>query len=87
MQQGQSPGKKNPLQPLFGRNVEDIVVFLVLKMFISDNFHMFSCSRNALVTFVAKPEWKILFFKIKNIDIVKVSKNYLFMKYNKNIQN
>ena len=87
MQKGRCPCKKNPLQSLFGRNVEDIVVFLGLKMFISDNFHKFSCSRNALATFVAKPEWKILFFKIKNIDIVKVSKNYLFMKYNKNKQN
>ena len=44
-------------------NVEDIVVSQGLKMFISDDSNMFSCSRNAQVTFVEKPELKINIFQ------------------------
>ena len=44
-------------------NAEDIVVFQ-FKMFISDHYFMFSCSRN-----VKKPQLKIIVFKVINIDI------------------
>jgi len=40
-------------------NVKDIVVFQDLKVFNDfDNSYMFSCSRNAQVTFVEKPQLK-----------------------------
>ena len=50
-------------------NLEDIDIFLGLKMFNSDNFYMFSCSRNAQVTLVEKPQLKIISFKLININI------------------
>ena len=53
------------------KNVEDIVVFLGLKVFNSDNFYTFSCNRNARVTFVKNPQWKIF---MKNI---LISNSYL----------
>ena len=40
--------------------VEDIVVFIGLKVFNSDNSRMFSLSKNARVTFVEKPQMKII---------------------------
>ena len=43
--------------------VEDIVVFLGLKVFNSDETYTFSCNRNAQVTFVGKPQLKIIIFK------------------------
>ena len=42
-------------------NVEDVVVFLGLKVLNSENF-FFSCSRNAQVTFVEKTQLKIIRF-------------------------
>ena len=44
-------------------DVEDIVVFLGLKVLYSDNSYMFSCSRNAQVTFVENPQLKIIRFQ------------------------
>ena len=42
-------------------DMEDIVVFLGLKLFNSDNINMFSCSRNAQVTFIEKlSAWKVI---------------------------
>ena len=42
-------------------DMEDIVVFLGLKLFNSDNINMFSCSRNAQVTFIEKLSvWKVI---------------------------
>ena len=41
-------------------NVEDIIVFLGLKVFISDNFVMSSCSINAQVNLVAKLQLKLV---------------------------
>ena len=40
--------------------VEDIVVFIGLKVFNSDNSRMFFLSKNARVTFVEKPQMKII---------------------------
>ena len=40
--------------------MEDIVVFPGLNVFNSDNFYIISCSRNEQVTFVAKPQLKII---------------------------
>ena len=40
-----------PSKPYIINNVEDIVVFLGLNVFKSDNSYMFSCRRNAQVTF------------------------------------
>ena len=42
------------------KNVEDIVVSRSLKVFNSNNANMFSCSRNAQVTFVENPKLKII---------------------------
>ena len=36
-------------------NVEHIIVFIGFKVFDSDDFYMYFCSRNAQVTFVEKP--------------------------------
>ena len=44
-----------PLKPFSFNNVEDIVVFLGLKVFVSENSYMFACSRNAPVTYAEKP--------------------------------
>ena len=44
--------KRYPLNLYLINNVEQIVVFLVLKVFDSDISYMFSCSRSAQVTFV-----------------------------------
>ena len=42
-------------------NMEDIIVFLSLKLFNSDDINMFSCSRNAQVTFIEKLSvWKVI---------------------------
>ena len=46
-------------------NVEDIFVFLFLKVFDSDNCYIFSCSRTLLLW--RNHNWKILVFKIKKL--------------------
>ena len=43
--------------------MEDIVVFLGLKVLISDSFCKFSCSGNTQVTFVVKPQLKMIIFQ------------------------
>ena len=43
-------------------NMGDIFFFLCLKVFYSNNFYMFSCSRNPQVTLVEKPQLKIISF-------------------------
>ena len=47
-------------------NVEDIFVFLFLKVFNSDNSYIFSRSRTLLLW--RNHNWKILVFKIKNCE-------------------
>ena len=37
--------------------------------FNSDNSYMFSCNRNAEVTFIEKPELKIIWFKITSMNV------------------
>ena len=49
-------------------NGDEIVVFLGLKLFNSDN-SCFSCSGNAQVTFMEKPLFKKSVFENMNIDI------------------
>ena len=44
-------------------NVEDNVVFLCLTVLNSDNLYMFSCSLNAQVSFVEKPQLKTIGFQ------------------------
>ena len=44
-------------------NFEDIVVFLRVKVFNSDDSYMFSCGKNAQVTLVEKPHLKIIQFQ------------------------
>ena len=44
-------------------NGEDIVVFLGFKVFNSDNSYRFSCTSNTQVTFVEKPQLKIISFR------------------------
>ena len=46
--------------------VEEIVVLIDLKVFNSDNFYMFSCTRNAKICFVEKPKMKKI-LKNRNI--------------------
>ena len=43
-------------------NVEHIIVFIGFKVFDSDDFYMYFCSRNAQVIFVEKPLLKIISF-------------------------
>ena len=49
--------------------MEEIAVFLGLKLFNYDNSKMLFCSTNAQVTDVGKPKSKIIKFKILNMDI------------------
>ena len=49
--------------------MEDIVIFLGLKVFNSDHSYMVSCSKNAKVTFVEKPQEKIIIFKKIKIEM------------------
>ena len=42
-------------------HVEDNIVFLGWKVFNSDNFYMFSCSRNAQLKIICFPNYKIIF--------------------------
>ena len=46
--------QRDPRNLYLINNVDDIVIFPGLKMFNSDNFYMFSCSRNAQVTLMEK---------------------------------
>ena len=45
-------------------------ILLGLKVFNSDNSYMFSCSRNAQVNFLEKPQSKKPSFQNKNFDVV-----------------
>ena len=45
-------------------NVGDIIVLLGLKVLSNDNSKRLACSRNAQVTFVEKPQFKIISFQI-----------------------
>ena len=58
--------QRYPWHPYRINNVEDIFVFLFLKVFDSDNCYIFSCSRTLLLW--RNPNWKILVFKIKNCE-------------------
>ena len=50
------------LKHLSINNMENIVVFLDLKVLNSDNFYLFSCNRNTQFTFIEKPKLKIISF-------------------------
>jgi len=50
-------------------NEEDIVVYLGIKVFISDTSYLYFCNRNAQVTVEEKPPLKKTSFSTKNIDI------------------
>ena len=52
-----------PLKPIFYQKCGVIVVFLGLEVFHFDKFFMFSCGRNAHVTFLAKPQLRIISFQ------------------------
>ena len=56
---------------------EDTVVFLGLKVFVFDNSYMFSCSRNAQVTFVKNVQTIIIdFLKLQTlISLIQTSLN------------
>ena len=47
-------------------NAGDIVVFLVLNVFHFNRLYLFSCCRNAQVTFVEKPQLKIICYQDKH---------------------
>ena len=62
-----------PLKPFLINNVED------LKVFISDDFYMFSCCRNAQLTFVEKPQpLKICFHNYKHWYLIRSWSNKAF---------
>ena len=50
-------------------NVEEIVVSLGLKALNSLNSYIFFCGSNLQVTFVEKPQLKIISLKKMNVDI------------------
>ena len=50
--------QQNPWNLYLSNNVEDIFVFLGLKVFDSDNFHHFIWSKYQRVTFTEKPQLK-----------------------------
>ena len=54
-----------PWKPFFyNNNMENIVVFLCVKVFNSDNSLMHFCIRKVQVTYVLKPQLKIISFQI-----------------------
>ena len=52
-----------PLNFLLIKNVEDTVVFLCFKMFNSDNFYLFCCSKNTQVGYVENSDLKTSSFQ------------------------
>ena len=68
MQRWQCPVEVVPWN-LYVVNYVENVVSRDLIVFISDNSNIFSCSRNAQVTFVENPNGKETCFKIVNIHI------------------
>ena len=72
MQRWQCPirnGHQYPWNLYLINSLEDVVAFLGIKVSNSENSYMFSCSRNADVTFVEKPQFKMSVFKIKRTSI------------------
>ena len=64
-----SDSQQYPFALYLINNVQDIVVFLGLKVLNSGIYYLFSCSRNMQVMLVEKPQLKIICFKVINIDI------------------
>ena len=57
--------------------MEDIVVFIGLKLLKSDNYLMFSSHGNAQIIFEENPHLKIILFKVINIDFYIVQTKVL----------
>ena len=58
-----SDSQRYPWSPHLIKNVEDIVVFINLKVFNSDNSQMFSCNRNAQISFAENSHVKLISFQ------------------------
>ena len=58
-----SDSQRYPLKLRLINNLEDIVMFLGLKVFNCNNSFMFPCSRNAKVKFVENPKLKMICLK------------------------